>query len=149
MSTDTLLSAFLDELQKIAAQEVVRQGTLEGVRSGLTHGPKGAILGGVLGAFRAKTRNETLHKRTMRKTAAWGKNVGRSWGRSSTKGGWATKYRSAGMSNPKPSTKKMPRMPGSRTLKGSLGAMPKPVAETNNQVTLRRGLSNIELPEPR
>lgn len=85
----------------------------------------------------------------LEKIAAWGLNLGKTWGRSSTKGGLSTRYRSAGMSNPKPATTKMPRLPGSRTLPGKLGAMPKPVAEANNQVTLRRNLSNVQTPEPK
>jgi hypothetical protein len=155
MSHDPIIASFVDELQKIAEQEDVRSATLLGAKSGVSRGPAGSILGGILGAFRARARNEVLHKKPvkMKKTAAvgstWGKNLGKTWGRSSNKAGWATKYRSAGMTNPKPSTRKMPRMAGSRTLPGSLGKMPKPVAEANNQVTLRRSLSNIETPEPK
>lgn len=74
--------------------------------------------------------------------ATFGKNVGKAWGQSSAKGGWSTQFRSAGMGSAKP--EKFPQLPGTKPIKGVGGLMPKPVAEANNQVELRRGLSNIE-----
>lgn len=158
MSSDAIISSFVDELQKIAEEEDVQTAAIMGAKAGVRRKhPLHVALGGLLGAFRAQTRNSVLHQKKptkMRKVAytvggGWGKSLGKSWGRSSSKGGLSTKFRSSGMSNPKPSTKKMPRMPGSKTLKGKLGKMPKPVAEANNQVALRRNLSNIETPKPR
>lgn len=81
--------------------------------------------------------------------AAWGVNVGKSYGRGSAKGGWSTKFRSAGVENPKPVSKALPNLPGAKLPAVKNQPMPKQVAEANNQVTLRRGLSNIELPEPK
>lgn len=76
--------------------------------------------------------------------AAWGKNVGKSYGRSSSKGGFSTKMRSAGMGSAKPS--RMPQLSGTKPIKGVGGLKPPLTGERNNQVTLRRGLSNIETP---
>jgi|AACY02.2.fsa_nt_gi hypothetical protein len=77
---------------------------------------------------------------------AYGRSMGRSFGMAGARKDVGTRYMSAGVINPKPVTRKMPRMPGSRTLPGSLGKMPKPKGETNNQASLRRGLSNIQTP---
>lgn len=74
--------------------------------------------------------------------STFGKNVGKSWGRQSTKGGWSTQMRSAGMGSMKP--EKVPQLPGTKKIKGVGGLKPPQVAEANNQVELRRGLSNIE-----
>jgi hypothetical protein len=100
---------------------------------------RGAAVGGIVGG--------TLPAGSkVKKAAAWGQNVGRTHGWGTTSSGFATTFRSAGMQNPKPSTRAMPKLPGARVGGGGLGAMPKPTGERNNQRALRRGLSNVETP---
>ena len=73
-----------------------------------------------------------------------GKDVGRSWGWNSAKGGLATRFVSAGVGSVQPGAVKSLPGVGKRT---TLPVRSPPVtAETNNQVALRRGLSNIETP---
>jgi len=74
--------------------------------------------------------------------STFGKNVGKNYGWGSNKGGWSTQFRSAGMGSAKPA--KAPQLPGTKKIKGVGGLKPPQVAEANNQVELRRGLSNIE-----
>ena len=85
----------------------------------------------------------------LEKIAAWGKNIGKSWGMSSTKGGWATHFRSAGMQTPPETNKAMPALKGIKTWQTKTPVAPAPprYGEVNNQASLRRNLSNVTLPK--
>ena len=88
---------------------------------------------------------------TLPMGSTFGKNVGRSWGMGSAKGGFATKMRSAGMQNQPKMQKKIPKMPGTiNPMRAKTPNLKPPAtAERNNQVKLRRDLSNVTLSNTR
>jgi hypothetical protein len=75
-------------------------------------------------------------------SSTFGKNLGKTYGRTSAKAGWSTGFRSAGVQTTKPP--RVPQLPGTKRIKGVGGLTPKSRGEVNNTVELRRGLSNIE-----
>ena len=73
-----------------------------------------------------------------------GKNIGKAHGWGSTKGGFSTTYRSAGMGSAKPGVPKpLPGVKSNHATKVR-NVTPPRNAEANNMAELRRGLSNIE-----
>lgn len=83
-------------------------------------------------------------------TMKFGKNVGREAGLSSSKAGFSTSYKSFGVKNmASEAQRKMPTLPGMKPMEGSMHTkLPPAKASSDNQFTLRRGLSNIQTPEP-
>ena len=80
----------------------------------------------------------------------WGKKQGKTWGMSSTKGGWATHFSSAGMQNMNKGIRKgMPKLKGTKGFQTAAPRAPAPprYGEVNNQNNLRRNLSNVTLPK--
>lgn len=85
-----------------------------------------------------------------KQAAAWGQDVGRTHGWGTTSSGWSTRYRSAGMENPKPAAKAVVNLSGTQNKNKTRGLgkhMPDATGEANNQRALRRGLSNITTPK--
>jgi hypothetical protein len=78
----------------------------------------------------------------------FGQSVGRSHGWSSPKGGFATTFRSAGVEVDKKQARKTLKPLSGVKSTGTKVKVPEEVRpERNNQVNLRRGLSNIQLPD--
>ena len=80
---------------------------------------------------------------------SFGSSVGKSYGATSSKGGFSTSVRSAGTGNPLAKPPAIPKMPGVKSFTKSIPKPPLPKAApatTNNLVNLKRGLSNITTP---
>jgi hypothetical protein len=97
----------------------------------------------------SKSDMKKLHQQAKswmpKRANAFGKNVGKSFGRTSSKGGFSTSFKSAGMGDMKSLTKSMPKLPGVSTKTPGIKPPKAISSERNNQVNLRRGLSNVQI----
>lgn len=103
----------------------------------------GSIIGlGLVKKMKERKRRKQARRQQVKLAKQFGTNPGKNYGQTAATGGFSTKYRSAGVSNPKPA--RAPQLPGTKPIKGVGGLKPATEGMADNLTELRRGLSNIK-----